>query len=168
MSLAGCLKATGGGKLTGQNNGGTITMGFQMRCEDVGPYGHVTGELQYNDHTMNVAFHAVIDTTLAFGDPLNPLYVTCEELDNNIANYGFFSTLATYTPYPRSVGLGGHLQISIQDQYKSLSICKLTGVDAMAVQIIDGVYGRGGMLPMGQPYAEQGCLDKGNFTVFTE
>jgi hypothetical protein len=155
MSLSGCLKAVGGGKLTGAIHGGSITTGFQLRCEDVGTSaGHVTGQFQYQDHGTNVAFHVDIDQLLP---------TTCEALDQILAGAGIpgtFSTLGTYTPQPQTVGIGGQVQVTIQSGPNAVSLAGCDpGIDALAVQVRSGFYAS---------YAEQGCLEKGNFTVFTE
>jgi len=172
MSLTGCLKAVGGGKIT-LPNGGSITTGFQLRCEDVAPFGfgHITGQFQYQDHGMNVAFHMDIDQPL-LDNTGQPVLVTCEALDQLLTGIGgvgsvgmqrTFSVIGTYTPQPQNLGIGGQVQVTIQDgpNYFSLAGCD-PGDDALVVQIDfndPGVY---------HGYNQQGCLSKGNFTVFTE
>jgi hypothetical protein len=156
-SLAGCFKATGGGKLTGATFGGSITTGFQFRCDDVGASGHVTGEVQYKDHGTGVAFHALIDQFLP---------QTCAESDQLLTVNGLqgtFSALGTYTPQPKNSGDGGVIQVTIQDQTNTIGMfgCNplLGGVDSLTVTIGSGMYAG---------YTEGGCLEKGNFTVFPE
>jgi hypothetical protein len=47
---------------------------------------------------------------------------------------------STYTPHPTSVGAGGSVKSTIQDQNNmSGFVCGTAGVGALAVQIIDGV-----------------------------
>jgi hypothetical protein len=174
VSSSGCLKATGGGKLTGNIHlGATITTGFQLQCTDLGGYGHVTGEFQYQDHTTNVAFHAVIDQyplEMTFPPSTQPTALSCGAVDGLLTEDGLqgtFSALGTYTPHPTNLGPGGSVQVVIQGQNNApyQSICVESNgqpVDALAVQIDpldNGVY---------HGYAEITCLDKGNFTVFTE
>ncbi|PYR35797.1 MAG: hypothetical protein DMF90_12375 [Acidobacteria bacterium] len=155
-SFAGCFKATGGGKLTGPN-GESITTGFQLRCDDVGSSGHITGEFQYRDHGTGVAFHAVIDQF--FLDP-------CESLDQQLTDAGVQGTLSasgTYTPQPTDLGLPGTILVVIQDQTNTTGATGCNppdgGIDSLAVQLTGGFYG-GRTL--------QACLEKGNFTVFSE
>jgi hypothetical protein len=156
ITLTGCLKAVGGGNLT-TADGGLITTGFQMRCSDIGTSGHVTGQFQYHDHELNVAFHADIDQLLS---------MPCEEADRLLALPpipipGTFQASGTYTPQPPNLGPGGLVQVTIQSGPNDFSFagCDL-GADALVVQLSgDGVYGT---------YNEQGCLEKGNFTVFTD
>jgi hypothetical protein len=89
----------------------------------------------------------------------------CGDLDQLLIGSGLqgtFSTLATYTP-PKNLGVGGQVQVTIEDQTNTIGLpsCNFLtgGVDSLGVTIGDGVYAG---------YAESGCLEKGNFTVFTE
>jgi hypothetical protein len=161
VGLTGCLKASGGGVLIGspgsQHPGAIISVGFAMRCDDVGGVGIITGEFQFNDHTDGVVFHGVINSPINGGIG----NLTCEEGDALVNQTPLQSTLVaqgTYTPQPRTLGDGGAIQVAIQDG-SGLADCG-PGGDALAIQVTSGVYG-----PL---WAENVCLDKGNFTVFTQ
>lgn len=174
MSIMGCKKATGGGTLRGLANQGRITFGMQMRCENTGPDGsaYLTGQFQYKDHDNNVAFHAVVDNSLAlFTD--GEFTGTCEDLDVSLAEqglegiFGIFGgivggtfPIGTYTPQPKNLGVGGKIEILVADAIPSNILLPCDeGQDQIIVHLIDGVY---------DGYIDGGCVGKGNITVFTE
>jgi hypothetical protein len=147
-----------------------------MHCEDVatsiGTSGHVTGQFQYHDHGTNVAFHVDIDQLAVFPS-LDGSFVSfsCEALDQRpLALAGGFSTVGNYTPQPPSRGLGGQVQVTIQNglSLSPIVVCDDVADDALQVQVITGFYSTGFGLNGTDPYTDLGCLEKGNFTVFTE
>jgi len=160
VALTGCFKASGGGVLTDVISKHIISVGFAMRCNDVGGVGIITGEFQFHDLNDGRAFHGVINSQVF--NPLNPGNVTCEAADLTAQMFGAqntFGAQGTYTPQPQTLGEGGAIQVTIQDGPGPFLSC-LPGQDAVVIQLTGGVYG-------GHP-AEQACLDHGNFTVFTE
>jgi len=132
-----------------------------MRCEDL-ETAHIFGEFQYHDHSIvelvggtfnGVAVHGVIDALIK-RDGQN---TTCNAMDES--HPGTFEVLGFYTPQPKTRGEGGQFHLVIQDQNNTDGLFCDPGVDALGLVLSGGVY---------DGYAEQGCLEKGNFTVFTE
>jgi len=182
VGVVGCKKATGGGKVTGLN-GEKITLGFQMRCENIAETAYLLGEVQFKDHDNNVAFHGVIDkSVLAITD--GALAITCEQLDEALVEgglqgiFGFIPglelpsalpDLGTYTPQPQTLGDGGDLSIMVLNDpiddevadylyYQGLPKCP-EEQEMVIVQLRGGIY---------DGYVQGGCLDQGNLTVFEE
>jgi len=173
VGIVGCKKATGGGKVTGLN-GEEITVGFQMRCEDVADTAYLLGEVQFKDHGEGVAFRGVIDKSVLAIKELD-FPVTCEKLDGALVSQGIFGILpavgpvpfdipplGTYTPQPKTLGDGGDLFVMVLDEDNNvgpgLFPCP-AGQDALYIQLRGGIY---------DGYAQGGCLDQGNLTVFEE
>jgi hypothetical protein len=171
VGIVGCKKATGGGKLTGMN-GEKITLGFQMRCENIADTAYLLGQVQFKDHDQDVAFHGVIDRSVR-AITGGELSATCEELDEALAAeelqgiFGWFNPitpvplapLGTYTPQPKILGDGGDLYVMVVDGDSATATPCPEGQDAVFVELQGGIYGG---------YIQGGCLDHGNLTVFEE
>jgi hypothetical protein len=165
VGLTGCFKASGGGVLIGgpgsQHPGAIISVGFAMRCDDVGGVGIITGQFQFNDHTDRVVFHGVINSPVNGGIG----NYTCEEGDALVNTPPFTplqSTLVafgTYTPQPPTLSDGGTIEVAIQDGSSVFVGGCGDGGDGLAIQVSGGVY---------DGYPANVCLNQGNFTVFTE
>jgi hypothetical protein len=165
IAATGCKKTAGGGWI--QVPGGKATLGFQASCENIGyPVGqippdlyvaHVTGQFQYKDHRENVAFNAVVDFIPYEIDPNLP--PSCEEIDELLEGEGLGTTflmLGTYIPIPTNAGDGGEVAVIVADGGDIG--CGDDG-DLVVVQLSGGVH---------DGYTAEGCLERGNITVFTE
>jgi hypothetical protein len=157
VGITGCKKATGGGTLTASQSGGKVNLGFQMRCDNVGDSGYLTGQFQWKDRGADVAVHGVIDA------PLLPILgaLTCEGLGELLEQQGITGIfgdlgtfgIGTYTPHPKNLGEGGDLSVTVFDAES------LLGCNGVRITLSGGVHGA---------YSEAACLDNGNITVFSE
>ncbi len=170
VALVGCNKTTGGGSLTGLDGGGKITTGYQMRCDNLGNSGYLSGQIQYKDRApTGVAFHGVIDQSLAaiLGEDVTAIVgelVSCEDFGAFMVGQklvGMFGTpagstsMGTYTPQPKNLGDGGELFVLVDTNGLGCS----SDQDRLTVDLVGGVF---------DGYSETACLDHGNLTVFTE
>jgi hypothetical protein len=70
----GCKKSSGGGFIDSVVDGGKASLGYQMKCDNFldeasGEFiGHVTGNVQFNDHDADVKIHGKLDFVPFFED----------------------------------------------------------------------------------------------------
>lgn len=191
--LSGCFKSSGGGVMAVDGDK-KATFGYQLSCEDVlvstAPeeyQAHITGNFQFKDRNgftdingdyhKSVSFHGRIDsdrTPQGFVDIVNSLgEFTCgglgELMQDNPA-FGdqlqyLFLSYGTYTPQPKKLGLGGDFSIELTDSSPVIANptsnngCTTDDGDFLVVTVISGVY---------EGYHQNGCVDKGNISHFTE
>ena len=90
-----CRKSNGGGFIESaeESGNGKATIGYQIKCDDfvtADPFGydilvgHITGNIQYNDHLAEVKVHGNIDFIPYVDVAPVPELSTCEKLATTI------------------------------------------------------------------------------------
>jgi hypothetical protein len=152
-----CKKSNGGGFIDSIVDGGNgkATIGYQIKCDNIlhssGEYvGHVTGNVQFNDHPAGIKVHADIDFIPFESDPT---LTSCEVLAASIdaGNPSPPLILSTVVgTYGNHSGQAGDLALAVITENP---FCP-TG-DGFIIELTGDII-----------YQNGGCLNGGNLTIF--